>query len=156
MPKYSKTFKIITGSALAFVFIAIGGASVKAATTETKTNPMEALVTAIATKFNLKTADVQAVFNEHKGQMGAQMKAQHSAKVADRLSAAVAAGKLTQAQADLIKAKLAELEANRSTLTDAERKTAMKAWTTANNIPPELMMMGGHTGKRPHGPRGNK
>ncbi len=165
MPSKSKTFKFITGSALAFALVAAGGASVNAATNNTTgTNPMSDLVTAIATKFNLNTADVQAVFDaNHK-----QMEAKHSARESERLSAAVTAGKITQAQSDLITAKRAELEASwkakratPSTLTEAERKSAMnaereslKTWMTTNNIPQEYMMMGGGHGKGgPHGGR---
>lgn len=154
MPKTSKTFKIITGSALALTLVVAGGASVSAAT-ETRTKPMDSLVTAIATRFNLNTADVQKVFEENR-----------TTREQERLNAAVTAGALTQAQANLIIAKRAELEASHeakratlSTLTEAERKSAMSAeraslqtWMTANNIPKEFMMMGGGHG----GPRGEK
>jgi hypothetical protein len=32
----------------------------------------------------------------------------------------------------------------------------LKAWMTANNIPPEFMMIGQGKGKGHHGPRGTK
>lgn len=167
MSQKSKRFRFITGSVLTLALITAGGASAYAATdTGLHANPMNSLVTAIATRFNLNTADVQKVFDENRTVMRTQMKAAHTAKEADRLNKAVTAGKLTQAQADLIIAKRQELETTReaqrsagSTLTDAERKSvmqkereALKAWMTANNIPQEYMMMG-HGGK---GPRGDK
>ncbi len=102
---------------------------------------MSNLVTAIATKFNLNKDDVQAVFDEQKDQMHADMEA----KVAAHISDAVTAGKLTQAQADAITAKQAEIDTflqSQESKTPAEREAAMKtemdslkAWAKSNNIP---------------------
>lgn len=167
MSQKSKRFRFITGSVLTLALVTAGGASAYAATnTGLEAHPMNSLVTAIATRFNLNTADVQKVFDDNRTVMQTQMKAVHTAKEAERLSTAVTAGKLTQAQADLIIAKRLELETTReaqrsagSTLTDAERKSvmqkereALKAWMTANNIPQQYMMMG-HGGKGPRGDR---
>lgn len=138
-------------------------------------SPMSSLVSAIATKFNLNSADVQAVVDDV---MKAE-RASHMAKMqenqATRLAKAVTDGKLTQVQANLITAKLSEIkasmEANRianQNLTEAERKTKMqaeheslKAWATANNIPMNfLSQFGGRGhgfdgGKGPHGNGGS-
>ncbi|MCC2631113.1 MAG: hypothetical protein K0S38_922, partial [Candidatus Paceibacter sp.] len=88
---------------------AIGAGVINAQVAGPTTNPMSSLVTAIATKFNLNAADVQVVFNE-------TMQAEHTERAAQmqqlqttRLATAVREGKLTQAQADLITSKTAEL-----------------------------------------------
>lgn len=137
-------------------------------------NPESAIVSNLAAKFNLNAADIQAVFDEAHAEMKTQMETQMKAAEASRLSAAVTAGKLTQAQADLITAKRAELqtklEANKpsaammaslKSMTEEQRKaemekmkaamesemTALKAWATANNIPSEFIpFVGGHMG----------
>ncbi|TSD06311.1 MAG: Uncharacterized protein Greene07147_170 [Parcubacteria group bacterium Greene0714_7] len=136
-----------------------------------KNNPMSSLVSAIATKFNLNSADVQAVVDEVMKTERAGHMAEMQANQATRLAKAVTDGKLTQAQANLITAKLAEMkasmEANRTAnqnLTEAERKTKMqaeheslKAWATANNIPMNFLAQFGGKGhgfdggKGPHG-----
>lgn len=139
-------------------------------------NPESAIVSKLAAKFNLNAADVQAVFDEARAEMKTQMETQMKAAEASRLSAAVTAGKLTQAQADIITAKRAELqaklEANKpsaaamaslKSMTAEQRKsemekmkaamesemTALKAWATANNIPAEFIpFAGGHMGMK--------
>jgi DNA polymerase III alpha subunit (gram-positive type) len=151
-----------------FAFVANGGA-VYANTSTGETNPMSNLVTAIAQKFNLNQADVQSVFNEHKSQMSAQhqqnqekRETEMKQKFSDELAKAVTSGKLTQAQADLITAKRAELDTQRgqlginkmdSTKTAAEREALRKAqqeqmqtkheelkkWASDNGIPSEYL-----------------
>lgn len=109
------------------------------------TNRMDGLVTAIAQKFNLNSADVQKVFEEQH----ALKRAEHEQLFADKLKELVTAGTLTQEQADKITAKKAELEAQHESLkaslesmTKEQRKEAMrthmqalKQWATDNNIP---------------------
>jgi len=101
--------------------------------TTAKTDPMSSLVDAIVSKFNLKKADVQAVFDAQRTKMEANREAEVKAKV----SQLVTDGKLTQAQADAINTKRAELEkqrdADRATMdskTDAERRSTMDAKRT--------------------------
>jgi len=143
----------------------ITGVGVANAATDTNsTDPMSSLVTAISTKFNLNKTDVQKVFDEQRTAMEAEREATAKEKVAQL----VKDGKLTQAQADAINAKRAELkkerEANRTTdqssKTHEERKTemearrtALEAWAKENNISNEYLryVMGGfHRG--PGGP----
>lgn len=141
----------ISATALAGV-ATLGVSALYAAQTTTTTNrvdPMSSLVQAIATKFHLNATDVQQVFDQSHQEMEQKMQAQHAARLAEMLAKAVTDGKLTQAQADLIKAKQAEMKTSfdamkTQTLTDAERKTAMdaqrtalEAWVKANNIPEE-------------------
>ncbi|HRH31664.1 MAG TPA: hypothetical protein PK950_03280 [Candidatus Paceibacterota bacterium] len=150
----SKTSKkrVLAGSAIIALGLVFAGAGVSKAANATAGagagNPMSSLVNAIATKFNLSTTDVQAVFDEQR----AQMEKEHEQAFADRLKQAVASGKITQDQADKITAKKAELESLRSSMegkTEDEKRAAMKTqmdslknWATENNIPADFMMFG--------------
>lgn len=152
----------------AFTFVLLGGA-VYATTNNGANNPMSNLATVIAQRFNLNQADVQSVLDENKSQMKAtcqknqeKREAEMKQKFSDKLVAAVTSGKLTQAQADLLIAKRAELDAQRgefainrkdSTKTEAEiqaqikaqkeqmqaRHEALKKWASDNGIPSEYL-----------------
>lgn len=150
MSKNSKK-RILAGSAIIALGLVFAGANAtKAAGTPGKNNPMSGLVNAIATKFNLKPTDVQAVFDEQR----VQMEKEHELVFADHLKQAITDGKLTQEQADKITAKKAELEAFRTSLvgkTQDEQRAAMKTqmdslkkWATDNNIPAGYMIFGDH------------
>lgn len=140
----------------------IASSSALAQETEGK-NPMSSLVQKITQKFNLNQDEVQAVFDEDRQEHQAAMQAQFMSK----LDQAVAEGKLTSTQRDLIMAKREELQANREAskdslkdLTEAERRTKMKAeravlqtWAEENGIDLTYLMMG-HPGGR-HGRPGS-
>jgi hypothetical protein len=146
----------------------LGAGVAHAATTNstTKTDPMSGLVDAIATKFNLNKSDVQQVFDTQKTQMEANRETKIKAEVAQL----VTDGKITQAQADLINAKRAELQKQREadktsfdTMTDTERKAAMdkqktdlESWAKQNNIDTQYLryVIGGGHGHGTGGPRG--
>jgi hypothetical protein len=160
--------KVIIASSIAALGVTglAGGAVFATANSTSGTDPMSGLVSAIATKFNLKKDDVQKVFDEQR----TQMETQREQEVKDHVAQLVKDGKLTQAQADKINAKRAELvkerEANRTSeqnLTDAqrktkmeERKTALDTWFKDNNIDSQYvyLLMGGHGGRG--GPDGGK
>lgn len=127
---------------------AMGVGTTFAATGNGEHKPMEKLIEAIATKFNLAPADVQAVFDEQR-----EIRQEHRAENhAEHLAKAVADGKLTQAQADAITANIASQKAFVESLkgmTDAERQTAIqanhesqKAWAEASGIPKEFLPKG--------------
>ncbi len=123
----------------------------------------------IAQKFGVPQADVQAVFDANKQEHTQYMQAQAEQRLTDLITA----GKLTQAQKDLIVAKQKELEANRQVnfeslkgKTPAEHKAAMdaqrtdlEAWAKTNGIDMQYLMMshgmggrGGHRGGMGRGP----
>jgi len=123
---------IVAGIATAGV-MGVGIANAAADTSTTTTNPMSSLVDAIASKFNLNKTEVQAVFDAQR----TQMEANREATVKKEVAQLVTDGKITQAQADKINAKRAELqkerEANKdtvSTKTREEMKTEMDAKRT--------------------------
>ncbi len=138
-----KTKKMI---AAAFILgasaLTVGTAS---ADTGQRANHMNSFVNAIATKFNLKAADVQAVVDQTITSERTTMEAKRLQNEATRLAKAVTDGKLTQTQADLVKAKHAEMKTFMDSLknkTQSEKMTAMKTqmdslkqWATTNNIP---------------------
>lgn len=131
------------------------GASAANAESTTATNPMSSLVKAIASKFNLKEADVQAVVDANH----ATMEQERENEVKQDVAQLVKDGKLTQEQADKINAKRAELqkerEANRTAdqdktaeERDKEReshKTELDTWLKENNIDAQYgyLLMGG-------------
>lgn len=151
-----------------------GGAAFATTQSGTNTDPMSGLVSAIATKFNLKAADVQAVFDANRAQMDAQREQQAK----DQVAQLVKDGKLTQAQADKINAKRTELEKAREAertadqkLNETERqakreqmstqmdakKTELDTWLKDNGIDTQyayLLMGGGHGHGGPGGDGG--
>lgn len=116
---------------------------------------MDNLVQAIASKFNLNIDDVQQVFDEQRYLGQAERKAEFAEHATEKLAQAVTDGKLTQAQADLITAKLAELQANKPELTGKTpeemretmkaQKEELKKWAADNGLPAGFLPAG-------HGP----
>lgn len=100
--------KVIIASSIAALGVTglAGGAVFATANSTSGTDPMSGLVSAIATKFNLKKDNVQKVFDEQR----TQMETQREQEVKDQVAQLVKDGKLTQAQADKINAKRAELD----------------------------------------------
>lgn len=146
MNKKFFTYAVIPALVLTFTGSVL---TASAATDAQRLNPMASFVSAIAQKFNLNVADVQKVVDDQHG----LMRASHTQVFAQRLAQAVSDGKLTQAQANLITAKKAELEAFRTSLdgkTQAEKQAAMKTqfdslkkWATDNKIPSGFAFFGG-------------
>lgn len=128
---------------------------------------MQSLVQKLASRFGLKTSDVQAVFDQDRTDRRAAMQANYEA----RLTRLVKDGKITEAQKTLILAKHQELAAkrqsemqamqgktaeerralmqSRKTVREAER-TEIEAWAKANGIDVTYVMGFGGMG---HGPR---
>lgn len=111
---------------------------------------MSNIVVAIATKFGLNQAEVQAVFDSEMTKQRTEMEAKMKEAFTTRINTAVAEGKLTQAQADLIFAKKIELEAKLESVRSSGTKPAkeemeaeitnIKTWAETNNIPKEYLM----------------
>lgn len=134
--------KIFLGSLAALAL----GAGVVTYSASAQTPPISStsLVQKIAARFNLKEAEVQAVFDQEHAARHADMQK----RMDERLTSLVTEGKLTEAQKQLILAKHAELqsarEANKDTfsgLSMAERKAEhdkhraeLEAWATQNGI----------------------
>lgn len=139
---------------------------------QTSTSGADSLVAKIAQKFNLKTEDVQAVFNEDR----TAKENERQAEAEKTLAQAVTDGRLTAEQKDKIVAKQKELQAQHAadqtameSKTEAERDAAMEAkktemdakrteltkWAADNNIPTEyLKYVTGHGDRGPGGPGG--
>ena len=129
-----------------------GVSSAFAATKSEGAKPVDALVSALATKFNLNPTEVQTVVDQVRTEHRASMKADHLTALTNRLKQAVADKKLTQTQADAIIAKANEMtsfHASLPNMSEQERRTAMKEhmeslkqWAENNNIPKEYLMFG--------------
>jgi len=132
---------MVATAVLIFTVACAGVGAAYAAESGGKSNPMGDLVAAISQKFNLPQAEVQKVFDEQRTRMQTlheknrqQNQAERRQEFESRLSALVSSGKLTQVQADAIKARESELrtwrEAQMAALenkTGQDRKTAMEA-----------------------------
>ena len=151
----TKTKLFIAGSATAFVMG--GGLLAQSTFAATTTSTTPSLITELATKFGLKQADVQAVFDTHQKEI--QVTRTQNEKI--RLDTAVTNKEITSAQENLIIAKQAEIQAkmqsNRSLADTTARKTAMgqlrtdtAAWAKTNGIAEKWLMLG----RRMHGPGG--
>jgi len=150
---YKKSL-LITGAVASVTLAGIAGLGVASAATN---NPQpNSIIDKIATKFNLNRNDVAPVFEEDR----AEHEAEHQQQVEDRLTQAVADGKITEAQKAKILAKLKEIQTNREAWkgkTPEERHKAMKElhdslqkWADENGISLEYLHMGMGG---PHGPR---
>ncbi len=146
----SKTKRIIFVSALA---IAIVGASVYGATSALAyTTQQNTIVQKIAQKFNLKTEEVQAIFDQERSERQAEMQKRFD----EKLTEAVKNGELTENQKKLILEKHAQLKANREAeaaslegLSPTERRAKMDAkrtelenWAKENGIDLKYFMGG--------------
>jgi len=116
----------------------LGAGLVRTASVSAQTNesPFKSLITRIADKFNLKEADVQSVFDEHKQARQEEMKARFE----ERLTALVKEGKLTEAQKKLIMDKKTELMNKKEDLRQQHR-AELEKWAKDNNI--DLNLLGG-------------
>ena len=111
----------------------------------TTPSPLSSLIEKIAAKFNLSQAEVQAVFDEDRTAREAEIRQELREKTEAGLNQALTDGELTQAQKDLITAKLAELETRTEEVRKIEdvedRKAAMdqlradlSKWAAENTI----------------------
>lgn len=137
-------------------------ASVVSAATDTSQSPESSLVDKVANKFGLNKADVQKVFDEDRS----ARQTERETKAKEALAQAVTDGKLTQAQADKITAKRAEMKTFMESLRDktaAERHSAMDAkrdelqqWAKDNGIDESYLRPMGGRGHGPGGPGGTR
>lgn len=130
---------------------------------EAKTDSMSSLIDKLSSKFNLNKDEVQKVFDEQKQTMQAEREEEVKSKIAEL----VKDGKLSQAQADAINAKRAEMqkerEANKDSFKDMtaderktereKKKTELEAWAKENNIDTQYLryVMGHGPGGHGHG-----
>lgn len=152
---------LLTGAVALAGASAFGAVAVNAATSNGTS-----LASAIATKFGLKQADVQAVIDAQH----TSLQAQHQQVLETRLDAAVTAGTITADQKTKILAKLKEFvaarEASRDAMeskTPAERRAVMEAdraglekWATDNKIPADLLTPSGQWGHMGNGLMGGR
>ncbi len=161
-----KKHLVAVGIASAVGLAGVAGVGMASAATDTQTNPQDNLVSAIASKFNLKKEEVKKVFEEQR----AANEKERETKVNEELAQLVKDGKLTQAQVDALKAKQAELkkerEANREESKNKtrdemkakmdEKRTELENWASAQGIDKEYLKYvfgGGHGRGGPGGPR---
>lgn len=139
---------LVIGAVTAASVASIAGASLVSAQTANNGSG-NTIIDKLATRFNLNRDEVKKVFDEnHQAH-----EAEHQKTMTDRLNKAVSDGKLTQAQADNITAKLSEMKTFMDSLKDKtpqERHDAMETkrselmqWAKDNNIPTNYLAPGG-------------
>ncbi len=159
---------LVAGAVTSIGAAGFGGSTLVSAETDpSSNNGANSLVTKLAEKFNLKSEDIQAVFDEDRTAKDVERQAQ----VEKELTQAVTDGKLTAVQKDKIIAKQKELNAARTAemtankdKTQEERKAEMDAkrtelekWATENSIPAEYTKyVMGHGNKGLGGGRGQR
>jgi septal ring factor EnvC (AmiA/AmiB activator) len=174
--------KQVVIASLAAVIGATGltGIGVVSAATDTSysSNSMTGLVDAVASKFNVNKADVQAVFDEQRDKMEAKRTEQVKTDVAQL----VKDGKLTQTQADALLKKRDELQAEREaakrSITETDKtsdqrqaemdakRTELETWAKEQGIDRQYLRfvmgggrahgMGGGPGVRGDAPMGSR
>jgi hypothetical protein len=122
------------------------------ASAQSNNNNVNDLVDKIAKRFNLKSSDVQKVFDEER----ASHRAERLTQIKANLDQAVKDGNITQKQEDAIIAKHKEMQSYMESLKDKtphERRTLMdtkrdqlKKWATDNNIAEQYVLFGGREG----------
>jgi hypothetical protein len=126
--------QLVAVGALAAVSLAgITGLGVASA----ETSGSSSLVEKLATKFNLKKEDVQAVFDEEKTAREAERQAEFSERLQDK----VEDGEITAEQKTLIENKLKEQHAAR----EAERKE-LESWANEHDIDMKYLRIKHHDG----------
>lgn len=140
--------------ALAIIATAVATSSMVSAQDTTGSN---SIVSAIAAKFNLNQADVQAVFDEEHSKREAEMKAQMETK----LTQAVADGKITEAQKQAILTHFTQMKEERLNFGEfknltaeqrqakmEEKKKDMESFLSQNGLTHETLqeIMGGSKG----------
>ncbi len=110
----------------------VTGATVFAAE-KTSGGSIDDLITTLASKFDLNADDVREVFTEHHEAMEEERAQEREAELEAKLAQAVTDGKLTQDQADALKAQHEEHEQDResdresfASMTEEERQAAME------------------------------
>ena len=120
----------------------VGVGVANAATDTNSTNPMSGLVKAVATKFNLKEADVQSVFDEQRTKMMEERETQ----IKEDIAQLVTDDKITQEQADELNAKRAEIKAEHEAARESDtektreemksemeaKRTELETWAKEN------------------------
>lgn len=143
--KYSR--RLIAAAALVVALIGAGAFGVGTTlAADNGQNGITTLVEAIAEEFDLKVADVQAVFDAHREEMQANRENHRS----EMLNKAVEDGIISQDQADLIVEKREEMKEFMEDLKDEseeDRRAAMeeqmeevKEWAEENDIPLHFVM----------------
>jgi polyhydroxyalkanoate synthesis regulator phasin len=111
--------------AIAAMAVALGAGSLLAVTNASADEGGSTLIDRLVERFNLDREEVQVVFDE----VRSEKRAEHEAKMEERLNQAVEDGKLTEEQKNLLNQKHAENQAFRETLknmSDDEKKAALK------------------------------
>lgn len=124
-------------------------------------NPKTGIIDKLSQKFNLNKDDVKKVFDEERD----SRQAEHQQKFKDKITQLVKDGKISQAQADKITAKQAEMQTFMESLkgkTADERhkamdakKTELQAWAKSNGIDEKYLMPGFGNGNG-GGPRSHR
>lgn len=149
--KEKKISKIVLFAAVTILGTAVLGVNIVKA--DESSDRHSTIISKLVAKFGLNQADVEAVFEEERGERQAQMQV----KKTERLNQLVADGKLTEDQKNLLITKQEEMKGQFEGMRDLspeERKAQMEAhrdemhnWAEANGIDLEAIGPLGGFGK---------
>lgn len=143
MNKHKLILPILSAALVGSTILGVGYASA-----QDTTNPTSTIVQKLAQKFNLKEADVQAVFDEEHQARHAQMQTD----LEKRLTQGVTDGKITEAQKQAIIAKFQDMKNHKpdiesfKSMTQEQRraqmetkKTEFESWAKTNGLTMETV-----------------
>lgn len=123
----------------AALVLSLGASGIILTSNSSAASARDSLIAKLATKFNVDESEIEAVFDEFKDERQADL----AAEVSDDLQDRVDSGDITAEQKTAIEEKLAEIQAERET-----NREELEAWADENGIDYKYLMGG-------HGPRGN-
>ena len=122
--------------------LAVIGLSLYFAQPTNAQNPVTSLIERIAEKFNLNKDDVQKTVEEFRTEKMNYMQTERKANLEEKLTQAVADGKISETQKQTILKKMDELKNHRET-----HRTDMEAWMKQNGLEGKFFGFGmGKTG----------
>lgn len=150
--KDKKTKTLIIAASVCLIAGTVG---IGFANADSKDERHNSLINSFVQKFNLNESDVEEVFTQHREQMQTERRAEMKKQHEERLDKAVADGKITAAQKDLVLAKIEETQAQKDEVRKEgkefreerraemqKHRDEMKKWASDNGIPEDVMGVG--------------
>jgi hypothetical protein len=141
------------------LFIALGGIALAATTglashSAFAASRSDTLASSLASKLNIEESAVSTALDSVRAEKEASRSAEMKTNYTEKLTEAVTAGKLTEAQKTLLLSKFDEVKGKQDAIRTQQEtlRTETEAWAKTNNIDTSYLMgAGGGKGGRGHG-----